>query len=279
MRYWQWYLWVIVIMSAQNIWAEGTAPTVAALKGASTYDLEKSLQSIEQELAMRTTRIDRIKTTESNLKSLANKKSWKKAIVGSVITGAVTAHPVGLLVGGIVGAFVGRSEKYEKIEEKIAEMEQEIIVDEDDFLTAEEIRLANFAGDAIPAVYDDPENGIFQEPVMVQVLEPELDYEKQEPPATINKKGEPPKMATLIPPKKPAPVEAQNNAGTAGQAVVFGGAQAASLDVAMNTPPEEPKVAPKADLTSCYQQSQGNGVKRSRREEIRALPHCFYMIY
>jgi hypothetical protein len=266
----------------------------ASLQLTSTADLEK-------ELASRNTREKRIETTEVNLKKLVNRKSVKKAVIGSVLTGAITAHPVGLLVGGLVGAFVGRSEKYDKVEEKIAEMEQEIIVDEDDFLTDEEVRLANFASgnETVVTVFEDPEKGVFDDSEIAATAPPMEDYRAPQPTmaATANNM---PKITVANTPAANKMNSANNYAANSNATIkpqaavpsavqttqppvvenneaVFGGAQVASLT--MDSPQTASEPRPKASLESCYKSADAKPSNQSRRQEIKAMSHCFYMMY
>ncbi len=265
------------------------------LKSATTSDLEK-------ELASRNTREKRIETTEANLKKLVNRKSVKKAVIGSVITGAITAHPVGLLVGGLVGAFVGRAEKYEKVEEKIAEMEQDIIVDEDDFLTGEELRLADFASgnESVITVFEDPEEGVFDDseiaasapaPENYQAATtannlPKITVANRPPSSNVNNSvaktsrvdsnqlvAANQKITTAVmPTSKPNPLPTPANSDA-----VFGGAQVASLALDQSVPVNP--LHPREKLESCYKRGDAKTTQASRRQEVKAMSHCFYMMY
>ena len=268
-----------------------------ALKSISTAELEK-------ELSLRgNTREQRIEKTEKNLKKLVNRKSIKKSVVGSVLVGAVTAHPVGLLVGGLVGAFVGRAEKYEKVEEKIAEMEQDIIVDEDDFLTDDEMRLTNFAAgdETVVTVYEDPEEGVLNESEIATMAPPMEDYHAPQTDAVATANNMPKitvantpsstvlnsapsnmRINSVVMPKNSAPVMAPKNtqqAAPSNDDAVFGGAQVASLSVDQAPTVATATQLPKASLDSCYKRDETKTSGQSRRQEVKAKAHCFYMMY
>ena len=88
----------------------------------------------------------RITTVRSSLDWMILKKSSSNGIIGGIVGGLATVHPVGLLLGGVTGAYQGKSTRYEEAQGKLNKMEQEILESKDYELTQEEIRLANYAG-------------------------------------------------------------------------------------------------------------------------------------
>lgn len=143
-------LWLL-LGGACVAYGDGAAPEPQQQD--SSQVLLQKVASLEQALSKREVKeraqLSRIKRVEKGLNKLVTKKSFKTSIMGTVLSAAATAHPVGAIVGGVVGAIIGRGDDYEAVESKLHEMEQDIIVSEEDFLTAEELRLADFS--ALPA--------------------------------------------------------------------------------------------------------------------------------
>lgn len=224
----------------------------------SVHELHGMLQDIESELESRGVSIrdkqGRIEKAQSRMQRLVNRGSWKNAIIGSVLTAAVTAHPAGLLVGGVAGSMVGKSKNYDKVEERLAIVEREILLDEDDFLTDEEMRLAAFSGDItlkeeVHEQFEDTDETMLVEMPGVNSQKNGVEVFKQE--------SSPPMKNT-----------AANAGGQVAQYVasnVDGGASQAGADQYQNQP--------KPELESCYGRSVGD------RKERERLPHCFYMMY
>lgn len=231
-----------------------------AVDGASVNELQGMLQDIESELESRGVSIrdkqGRIEKAQSRMQRLVNRGSWKNAVIGGVLAAAVTAHPAGLLVGGVAGGMVGKSKDYNRVEEKLAVIEREILLDEDDFLTDEEMRLAAFSGDITlkEEVHEQFEET--DETMLVDI--PEVNI--QEKVVEIFKKESSPNVNTTT-----------AKAGHIAQFVasnVDGGASKAEATHYESTRPQ-----PRPELESCYGRSEGDRKARER------LPHCFYMMY
>ncbi|HEY7774280.1 MAG TPA: hypothetical protein VIC26_13945 [Marinagarivorans sp.] len=239
----------------------------------STQELQVMLDDIKYELEERgevlKKKQERIRDAESRFSKMINKNSWRNAVIGSVLTAAVTAHPAGLLVGGIAGGMVGKSKKYEEAEEQLAIIEHEIIVDEDDFLTEGEVRLANFAGDEVDPhklqVDDSSDKKLALAPSQTGAFDdlsdepPEgaeldtIDFERTStsPNTTQQTKEMPMLNVAEALPALPLPARASRTNGIANQ-----------------------NANGRVELESCYGRDAEAAAKKRQR-----LPHCFYMMY
>lgn len=227
----------------------------------STQELQLMLNNIEDELGARGAtqeeKQERIDTVESQFLKIVNKNSWRNAVIGSVLMAAITAHPVGLLVGGVAGGLVGKSKKYSKAEEQLAAIEYDIIVDEDDFLTEGEIRLARFSGDSVTSIGEvkmlaGDSKKLTDDKEVVSVIP------MSEPLVPENTM---PSFSEEVPTEK-MPI-AKSKTMT-----IASGTSTEELDAGAG----ESKVMPSEQtLTSCYV----GGTNRTRKRPA----HCFYMMY
>lgn len=233
-----------------------------SLNNSSTKELKKMLSDVEEELYSRgyttLSKQGRIEKAESNLKNIVNRSSLKNAVIGSVLTAAVTAHPAGLLIGGLAGSMVGKSKRYEDAEKIFAEVEHEIIVDEDDFLTEGEVRLAAFAGDItlkeeVKQEFEETDGAMMVDIPDMNTEEEIVEVHKQQSP-NIN-----------------------SAATTSGQVAQFvasnvdGGSNHAQANTSAYKSANAQPVKP--ELESCYGRNVGD------RKARQQLPHCFYMMY
>lgn len=234
-----------------------------AVDDVSVNELQGMLVDIETELESRGVSIrdkqGRIEKAQSRMQRLVNRGSWKNAIIGSVLTAAVTAHPAGILVGGVAGSMVGKSKNYDRVEEKLAVIEREILLDEDDFLTEEEMRLAAFSGDITLKEEVHEEFEETGETMLVDI--PEVNTNEV--------------VDTF---KKESPSNIQNTTVAAsGQVAQFvaSNVNGGSNHTQANTSAYENAYAQpsKPELESCYGRSVGDRKTRTQ------LPHCFYMMY
>ena len=248
---------------------------VCDVSDTSTQELQFMLNSIEHELENRGATLEkkqeRIKKAESRFSKIINKNSWKNAVIGSVLTAAVTAHPAGLLVGGIAGSMVGKSKKYNEAEEQLAAIEYEIIVDEDNFLTEGEVRLARFAGDDVdPSMLDDEAKAREELLAVVPNEMPDersdilrisdedsdmgdVDFERTSTSPTVTSQ---PKVMPMI-----------NVASGSGNPSV-------RSPNSMTQSVAGQKSGGRMELESCYGRSSETAAQKRKR-----LPHCFYMMY
>lgn len=235
----------------------------------STHQLQTMLNNIEGELSSRGVSLEekrqRIEKAESRMKKLVSRGSVRNAVVGSVLAAAVTAHPAGIIVGGLAGGLVGKSKRYSKAEEKLAMIEQDIIVDEDDFLTEGEVRLASFSGESDEIPLDQVEEYVAKKYGLVgdEAADGEMIAEN-----TLEAANESAAM-----PEFDTDRESVVNQGNDYQQMTVANAQgvdAKAVQQAHNTKPEKKS---SFELESCYGRSAGD---RKSREN---LPHCFYMMY
>ena len=237
-----------------------------------TPQLQRQLFSIESELEQRGISAEkkrkRLQESTSRIKKLMTSKTAKNAVVGGVIAAAVTAHPAGFIIGGLAGGMVGKSKRYDEAEEALAEIEQQIIVDEDDFLTEGEVRLAAFSGEA-----DELSRDQVDEQLMAKYqLDDQLKEDQPEQMMASQQAGRPqsePQSSSLYTDngsgfkseKSPQEVDYQY------QQVAVANALDAQPEPSK---PTERKLQP---LASCYETQEG---ERLTREQ---MPHCFYMMY
>ncbi|BCD96891.1 hypothetical protein [Marinagarivorans cellulosilyticus] len=255
---------VVMMFSNGICYAEGDVDAI------STKELHGMLSDIESELESRGVSIrdkqGRIEKAESRFKKIVNRGSWKNAVIGSVLTAAVTAHPAGLLVGGIAGSMVGKSQKYDKAEEQFAAIEHEIIVDEDDFLTEGEIRLAHFAGEEV-----DPSLLSGVESVKELAMAPSGDepfYGAED--SSVDEEGDINTVDFELPETSPTATKQPQVMPMMNVATSNGGA---ALN-AMTQSVANQQSGGRMELESCY----GRGAETAAQKRKR-LPHCFYMMY
>ena len=221
----------------------------------STENLQQMKNTIDSELEFRgvsmASKRERIQKSESNLKKIVNKQSIKSAVIGGVLAAAATAHPIGLLVGGGVGGLMGKSKRYDEAEQKFAELEQQIIVDEDDFLTEEEMQLSELAEGRktmSDSGIDDDDIELYDDMPNVDSVAGEKSEWQRDSEMDPMSESQPPEELTSLPNL----------------------AKQRKTNMALNR-----QDGP--DLSSCYRQ-------RARREGDKTLSrdipaHCFYMMY
>lgn len=255
-----------------------TAVSGDPLHETSTQELHLMLNNIEGELSSRGVSMEekraRIRNAESRMKKLVSRGSVRNAIVGSVLAAAVTAHPAGILVGGVAGGLVGKSKRYSKAEEKLAIIEQDIIVDEDDFLTEGEVRLASFSGDSDDIPLDRVDEhiakkyGLVGDGDEVQILA-EGDG--------VNGDVEEAKVAAFAPegskPEFANSPQMSSSQVNGYQQVTVADAQGISRAQMQDAAAQNTRENNAFELESCYGRSAGD--RKSRQN----LPHCFYMMY
>ena len=238
----------------------------------STQELQFKLNSIEHELKSRGATLkkkqERIKKAESQFTKIINKNSWRNAVMGSVLAAAVTAHPAGLLVGGIAGSLVGKSKKYDKAEEQLAAIEYEIIVDEDNFLTEGEVRLANFAGEEIDRDLLDDETKIREQ--MLAVAPDNISHEAgggaDFPEEDITAMDD-------VDFDRPSASPAATTRPEVMPMINVAGAKAAQANNITQSVAGQQNGG-RMELESCYGRNAETAAQKRKR-----LPHCFYMMY
>ena len=235
----------------------------------STQELQLMLNNIEHELQARGATLEakqeRIKKSQSNLSKIVVKDSWKNAAIGAVIAAAVTAHPAGLVIGGLAGGMVGKSKKYEEAEEALAEIEHHIIVDEDDFLTEGEVRLATFSGGG-----DIPIKKVEEHIAKKYGLIGE-EGDSGEMIADGEAGNVEPMQNDLLPQFETGGDVLAQDSGY--QKVTVANAQGVDAQQMQQAQKSAPVRNQSVELESCYGRSAGD---RKSREN---LPHCFYMMY
>lgn len=236
----------------------------------STQDLQHLLSDIRQELDKRgvssETKEQRLEQAESRIKKLVNRGSWRNAVIGAVVAGAVTAHPAGLLLGGVAGSMSGKSKRYENAEEKFAEVEQEIIVDEDDFLTEGEVRLASFSGESDEIPLDQVDEYVAKKYGLIGE-----EGDSGEMIADGEAGNVEPMQNDLLPQFETSGDVLAQDSGY--QKVTVANAQGVDAQQMQQAQKSAPVRNQSFELESCYGRSAGD---RKSREN---LPHCFYMMY
>ena len=62
---------------------------------------------------------------EDVIEGMLSKKKVSGAIVGTTISAALSAHPLGAFLGGLIGAFVGKESKYQQTQQAASSLTQD----------------------------------------------------------------------------------------------------------------------------------------------------------